>query len=48
MDRELDVFGNYRNISNKLKKRFLKKPNFQEASEQYGTLSKVLQQQECF
>jgi len=47
MDRELDVFGNYRNITNKLKKRFLKKPNFQEASEQFGTLTRVLQQQEC-
>ena len=47
MDRELDVFGNYRTINNKIKKRFLKKPNFSEASEQFGTLTRVLKHQEC-
>lgn len=47
MDRELDVFTNYRNITNKIKKRFLKKPNYTEASEQFGTLTRVLKQQEC-
>ncbi|XP_065666722.1 40-kDa huntingtin-associated protein [Hydra vulgaris] len=47
MDRELDVFKNYRNINNNIKKRFLKKPNFLEAIEQFGTLSRFLKQQEC-
>lgn len=47
MDRDLDVFSNYRTITNKIKKRFLKKPNYAEASEQFGTLTRVLKQQEC-
>ncbi|XP_066921061.1 40-kDa huntingtin-associated protein-like [Clytia hemisphaerica] len=47
MDRELDVFSNYRSITNKIKKRFLKKPNFNEASEQFATLTRVLKHQEC-
>ncbi|XP_065064133.1 40-kDa huntingtin-associated protein-like [Rhopilema esculentum] len=47
MDRELDVLSNYRAINNKLKKRLLKKPNFAEASDQFGTLTRVLKQQEC-
>ena len=47
MDRELDVFTNYRTITNKVKKRFLKKPNYSEASDQFGTLTRVLRQQEC-
>eukprot|EP00112_Aurelia_sp_Birch-Aquarium-sp1_P026594 Seg954.4 transcript_id=Seg954.4/GoldUCD/mRNA.D3Y31 product="Factor VIII intron 22 protein" protein_id=Seg954.4/GoldUCD/D3Y31 len=47
MDRELDVLQNYKAINNKLKKRLLKKPNFSEASDQFGTLTRVLSQQEC-
>ena len=47
MDRELDVLANYRAINNKLKKRLLKKPNFSDASDQFGTLTRVLNQQEC-
>lgn len=47
MDRELDVLSNYKAINCKLKKRLLKKPNFVEASEQFGTLSRVLDHQEC-
>lgn len=42
-----DVLGQYRTISHKLKKRFLRKPNVAEASEQFGLLAKELQQQEC-
>ncbi|KAK3907838.1 40-kDa huntingtin-associated protein [Frankliniella fusca] len=34
-----DILTQYRSISNKLKKRFLRKPNVQEASEQYGSLA---------
>ena len=47
MDRELDVLSNYRAINNKLKKRLLKRPNFSEASDQFGTLTRVLDHQEC-
>lgn len=47
MDRDLDVFGNYRSITNKIRKRFLKKPNFNEASEQFATLTRVLKHQNC-
>ncbi|XP_047107418.1 40-kDa huntingtin-associated protein [Schistocerca piceifrons] len=34
-----DLLAQYRNISNKLKKRFLRKPNVTEASEQFGALA---------
>ena len=47
MDRDLDVFGVYRNINSKLRKRFLKKPNYPEAIEQFGSLANTLQNQEC-
>ncbi|XP_072044574.1 40-kDa huntingtin-associated protein-like [Amphiura filiformis] len=47
MDREEDFMGKYRNISSKLKKRFLRKPNVAEASDQFGSLAKTLQNQEC-
>jgi len=47
MDRDFDVFGTYRGIMTKLKKRFLKKPNFTEASEQFGSLASTLKNQEC-
>ncbi|KAH3861555.1 hypothetical protein DPMN_024487 [Dreissena polymorpha] len=47
MEKDADILGKYRSISNKLKKRFLKRPNIAEGSEQYGALAKGLQQQEC-
>lgn len=47
MDRDFDVFGTYRSITTKLKKRFLKKPNFAEASEQFAQLANTLKGQEC-
>lgn len=42
-----DFLCQYKNISNKLKKRFLRKPNVAEASEQFSILTKELQRQEC-
>eukprot|EP00096_Caligus_rogercresseyi_P012443 TRINITY_DN5218_c0_g1_i2.p1 TRINITY_DN5218_c0_g1~~TRINITY_DN5218_c0_g1_i2.p1 ORF type:complete len:320 (+),score=55.29 TRINITY_DN5218_c0_g1_i2:304-1263(+) len=42
MDREADFLVEYRNISSKLKKRFLRKPNVSEASDQFYKLSKRL------
>ncbi|KAI0207645.1 40-kDa huntingtin-associated protein [Lamellibrachia satsuma] len=47
MERNADFLGQYRHISNKLKKRFLKKPNVAEGSKQFGDLSKALKTQEC-
>ncbi|XP_076075099.1 40-kDa huntingtin-associated protein-like isoform X1 [Mytilus galloprovincialis] len=47
MERDVDVLGKYRNVTNKLKKRFLKRPNIAEGIEQYGALAKSLRQQEC-
>lgn len=47
MEKDADVLGKYRAISNKLKKRLLKRPNVSEGSEQYGALAKSLKQQEC-
>ncbi|XP_074647592.1 40-kDa huntingtin-associated protein-like [Tubulanus polymorphus] len=46
MDKDADVLGKYRHISDKLKKRFLKKPNVSEGSEQFASLAKILKQQE--
>lgn len=45
MDRNFDVLGQYRSITAKLKRRFLKKPNVSEAVGQFGLLSKELQRQ---
>lgn len=42
-----DFLTQYKLISNKLKKRFLRKPNVAEACEQFSKLAKDLQQQEC-
>ncbi|XP_069470672.1 40-kDa huntingtin-associated protein-like isoform X2 [Ambystoma mexicanum] len=42
-----DFLLRYRAVSNKLKKRFLRKPNVAEASEQFGQLAKELKQQDC-
>ena len=47
MDRDFDVMGQYRAISSKLKRRFLKKPNVAEASGQFGSLTKELKRQDC-
>lgn len=47
MDREFDVLGQYRAITSKLKRRFLKKPNVSEASGQFGSLAKELKRQDC-
>ncbi|XP_034544519.1 40-kDa huntingtin-associated protein isoform X2 [Notolabrus celidotus] len=47
MAAEGDFLARYRTVSNKLKKRFLRKPNVAEASEQFGQLAKELKQQDC-
>ncbi|KXJ25489.1 factor VIII intron 22 protein [Exaiptasia diaphana] len=47
MDRNFDVLGQYRSVSSKLKRRFLKKPNVTEAVSHFGSLSKELQRQGC-
>lgn len=47
MDREFDVLGQYRAITAKLKRRFLKKPNVSEASGQFGSLAAELKRQDC-
>jgi len=47
MDRDFDVLGQYRAITSKLKRRFLKKPNVSEASDQFGSLAKELKRQDC-
>uniref|UniRef100_A0A8C2WMI3 Coagulation factor VIII associated n=1 Tax=Cyclopterus lumpus TaxID=8103 RepID=A0A8C2WMI3_CYCLU len=47
MAAEGDFLARYRSVSNKLKKRFLRKPNVAEASEQFGQLAKELKQQDC-
>lgn len=47
MEVDSDFLQQYRNITNKLKKRFLKKPNVSEGSEQFASLSKQLRSQEC-
>ncbi|XP_072889681.1 40-kDa huntingtin-associated protein [Hemitrygon akajei] len=47
MAADADFLHRYRAVSNKLKKRFLRKPNVAEASEQFGQLAKELKQEEC-
>ncbi|XP_063099617.1 40-kDa huntingtin-associated protein [Cavia porcellus] len=42
-----DFLARYRLVSNKLKKRFLRKPNVAEASEQFAQLGRELRAQEC-
>lgn len=42
-----DFLVRYRQVSNKLKKRFLRKPNVAEAGEQFGQLGRELRAQEC-
>ncbi|XP_078482564.1 40-kDa huntingtin-associated protein [Ciona intestinalis] len=46
-DQDNDFFASYKAASNKLKKRFMKKPNIAEASEEFGQLTKTLSQQGC-
>jgi tetratricopeptide (TPR) repeat protein len=47
MDKEFDILSQYKNISNRVKRRFLKKPNISEGSEQFGSLAKQLRSQDC-
>lgn len=47
MEKDVDVLGRYRAVTNKLKKRFLKRPNVAEGIEQYSALAKSLKQQDC-
>ncbi|XP_004624518.1 factor VIII intron 22 protein-like, partial [Octodon degus] len=42
-----DFLARYRLVSNKLKKRFLRKPNVAEAGEQFGQLGRELRAREC-
>ncbi|XP_037678073.1 40-kDa huntingtin-associated protein-like [Choloepus didactylus] len=42
-----DFLARYRLVSNKLKKRFLRKPNVTEAGEQFAQLGRELRAQEC-
>ncbi|KAL1474822.1 hypothetical protein MTO96_020467 [Rhipicephalus appendiculatus] len=42
-----DFMQQYKTISLKLKKRFLRKPNLAEVSDQYTALGKQLQHQDC-
>lgn len=44
--RSQDLFAQYRAIAAKLKKRFMKKPNVKEASEDYGKLANALKNEE--
>ncbi|GFO02261.1 factor viii intron 22 protein-like [Plakobranchus ocellatus] len=47
MEKDSDVLTKYRAVTNKLKKRFLKKPNVSEGSEEFASLAKTLKSQEC-
>ena len=44
--RSQGMFDHYRSISSKIKKRLLKKPNYREASEEYGKLANALKNDE--
>ncbi|XP_043592328.1 40-kDa huntingtin-associated protein-like [Bombus pyrosoma] len=48
MGDSLDFLTKYHNISNKLRKRFLRKPNVAEASDQFGTLAIECEQKELW
>jgi len=48
MDVNTDYGANFKAISIKLKKRFLRKPNVTEAIDEYTALSKQLESEECF
>ena len=47
MDANYDYNASFKSISLKLKKRFLRKPNVLDAIEEYTTLSKQLENEEC-
>jgi len=47
MEKDADILAKYKAISNKLKKRFLKKPNVAEGSEQFASLANTLLRQDC-
>ncbi|XP_041362327.1 40-kDa huntingtin-associated protein-like [Gigantopelta aegis] len=47
MEKDYDILSKYRAVTNKLRKRFLKKPNVSEGSEHFASLAKSLRQQEC-
>ncbi|CAF0735275.1 unnamed protein product [Brachionus calyciflorus] len=48
MDVNIDYNLAFKSISDKLKKRFLRKPNVSDAIDEYTTLSKQLEADECF
>ena len=48
MDPTYDYKGKFKSISAKLKKRLLRKPNINEAIEEYTLLSKKLEEEECY
>lgn len=48
MDANYDYNAAFKSISLKLKKRFLRKPNVLDAIEEYTSLSKQLENEECF
>lgn len=48
MDANYDYNAVFKSISLKLKKRFLRKPNVLDAIEEYTSLSKQLENEECF
>ena len=48
MDPPYDYKGKFKSISAKLKKRLLRKPNINEAIEEYTLLSKKLEEEECY
>lgn len=48
MESESDFFSTYKAVSNKFKKKFLKKTNIVEVSEEFGRLAKSLQQKGCY
>ncbi|XP_076809063.1 40-kDa huntingtin-associated protein-like [Clavelina lepadiformis] len=48
MEQEADFFMQYKAVSNKLKKRFLKKPNVAEAREEFGQLASTLSMKGCY
>ncbi|CAG5124356.1 unnamed protein product [Candidula unifasciata] len=47
MEKDSNILMKYRAVTNKLKKRFLKKPNVAEGSEEFASLAKSLKNQEC-
>lgn len=48
MDPNYDYKSKFKSIASKLKKRFLRKPNINEAIEEYTLLSKKLEEEECY